>query len=87
MSLNTGIPPLRNSFYAKRPAVQVSDSEKSRVSQNGHREKKKKIKGSGKEKGTQKITKKVNPRDRQKLSILKRISNGITHGLETFFYK
>ena len=111
LPLNHGYPPLRNSFYAKRPVVQVNDSEKSRVprnrpvvqvsdsensreSRNGARQEKRKIRDSGKDKGTDKVIKKVSshdkqskPRDKQKLSLLKRISNGITHGLETFFYK
>ena len=73
LSLNTGIYPLRNSFYTKRPAVQVSDFEKYRVPGYGARKEKRKIKDS--------------PYEKQKLSILHRISTGITIGLETFFYK
>ena len=93
--LNTGISPLRDSFYAKRPRVQASDSENSRVSRyDSGREKKKIITDKEKEKRTNKDVKKITTRDkqvkshdRQKLSLLKRISNGITHGLESFFYK
>lgn len=94
LSLNTGIPPVRNSFYAKRPVVQLSDSENSRVHKYGSRGEERRIKDNGKENGTEKAIKKISSHDKQtkpldkpKLSLLKRISNGITHGLETFFYK
>ena len=85
--LNADIPPLRNSFYAERPVVRVSGFEESRVSRNGVRVEKKKNKDSWKEKGTQRVIKEVKPRDKQKLSVLRKISNGITQRLETFFYK
>ena len=87
LPVNAGIPQMRESFYAKRPLVQVKASEESKEHRKDAKEDKKKFRDGGKENGTERGIKKVKTHEKQKLSILKRISNGITHALETFFYK
>lgn len=69
---SNGTPPLTEKFYAKRPLVHVKTSDDDSETKGS--------KGKDEKKKTEKGGKK-------KLSFLKRISNGIVFGLETFFYK
>ena len=79
--------PTESSYYPKRAKLQETEDKK--VKKNVSREDKTNdiLKDKQKDKNRKKNGKKSEEMGKSRPPILKRISNGIVHGLETFFYR